>query len=117
VDAFLFSLSAGWSPPDIILRCGLWVDVYSSTLHFEQEPGRICRPYDGIPGEQNCKVELWDLSDEAGDAAQNMQRSLRNGGLRNFGATALDKYSQHDHEKHAGDNLDEGDTAHGNLLS
>jgi hypothetical protein len=37
--------------------------------------------------------------------------------LRNFGATALDKYSQHDHEKRTGGNLDDGDTAHGNLLS
>jgi hypothetical protein len=73
------------------------VDFYSCPMQFEQVPGRICRPYDGIPGEQDCKVEIWSL--------------------RNFGATALDKYSQHDHEKHAGNNLNEGDTAHGNLLS
>ena len=29
--------------------------------------------------------------------------------LRSLGATALDQYSQHDHEKHTGDDLDSGD--------
>ena len=32
--------------------------------------------------------------------------------LRDFGATALDENSQHDHEKHTGNYLDHGDAVH-----
>jgi hypothetical protein len=86
-------------------------------VQFKREVGRICRLYGGISCEQNCKVELWNLGAPADDTAHNVQKSLRNDELSNFGATALDEYSQHDHEKRTGDNLDQGDTAHGNLLS
>ena len=47
-------------------------------MQFKREPGRICRLYGGISGEQNCKVELWSLGARADETAYNVQRSLRN---------------------------------------
>jgi hypothetical protein len=43
--------------------------------------------------------------------------SAANAELRNLRATALDKNSQHDHEKHTRNNLDHGDAVHVSLLS
>jgi len=53
----------------IILRCGLWIDIEGSASQFEDVPGRICRPYGGIPGEQDCKVKIWSLTVERTSAA------------------------------------------------
>jgi hypothetical protein len=52
---------------------------------------------------------LTAISFHEGSNSVRLRKELRNIGLRNFGATALDEYSQHDHEKHTSDDLDSGD--------